>query len=175
MKISIANYYDADRRTAVAGEDIPLGAVIKISAGAVGVSGSPLRKANIVANADAALLVAGNYGVAFKVSGDPLAVTASTVTADSGKDLGSRIVSIKSGDLMVEVRKGAILEYDPGLLHSSLDPARAGTLPTVGQALGVLGGLFATAAATTSGSGITSPVIARVYNTQGGKVRVELV
>lgn len=164
MLLHIANYADASRRTAIAGEAIALGAVIKLNANAAGE-----RQALTVADGDAALLVSGNYGVALKVSNQMLQVSASD---DVPTEFGTRLVEIKSGDAIVEVAKGAVLEYDPSLLHSSLDPARAGALPSVGQALGIKGGLFCTAG---TGGAITSPVIGRVFGLVGNKVRIELV
>lgn len=165
MKLHIANFYDAPRHTAVAGEDIALGAVIKISAATSGE-----RKAMQLTDADSAQLVKGKYGVALKVSADQYQV--SEVVSGVPTEWGSRVVAIKSGDYIVQVAPGAILEYDPSLLHSSLDPANGGALPAVGDALGVKGGKFCTAG---TASAITSPVIGRVFDVLGGKVRIELV
>lgn len=162
MKLHIANFYDAQRHTAVAGEAIALGAVIKI------VNQNGARKALTVADADAALLVAGNYGVAFKVPTEPLSVTTTTAPAA----WGNRTLTIASGDYIVQVDRGAILEYDVALLHDSLNPNNGGALPAAGAALGVKGGKFCTAA--TSGA-ITSPVVGRVFDIIGSKVRIQLV
>lgn len=159
MLLTIANFYEADRRTAVAGEAIAMGAVIKISD-----DGKGARKANTVQDADAALLVAGKYGVALKVSNDPLQVSSSTVPSE----MGSRIVAINSGDFIVEVRKGAILEYDVSLLDASITAANV----VVGEALAVKSGKFCKS---NVAGAITSPVIGRVFNVHNGKVRVELV
>lgn len=165
MKLHIANFYDAPRHTAFAGEAIALGAVIKIDQGAAGE-----RRALQLTDADSAQLVAGKYGVAVKVSADDLQVSESLYGVPS--EWGSRIVAISSGDAIVQVGKGAIIEYDPSLLHASLDPANGGALPTVGTALAVKGGKFCTAA---TASAITSPVVGRVFDVLGGKVRIELV
>lgn len=165
MKLHIANFYDAPRHTAFAGEDIDLGAVIKISASAAGE-----RMAMQVTDSDSAELVAGKYGVAVKVSVDQLQVSETLYGVPA--EWGSRVVEIKSGDAIVQVGKGAIIEYDPSLLHDSLNPAEGGTLPAIGAALGVKGGKFSTAA--TSGA-IASPVVGRVFDVLGGKVRIELV
>lgn len=164
MLLHIANYFDSSRRTAIAGEAIPLGSVIKLSAAPNGD-----RLAQVVADADSALLVAGNYGVAMKISTERLQVTK---TSNVPQDWGSRLVTIASGDAIMEVARGAILEYDPSLLHTSLNPAAGGALPAVGAALAVKGGKFC--AAGTSGA-IASPVIARVHGLVGSKVRIELV
>lgn len=170
MLIHIANYFDADRRSALAGEDLPLGAVCAVSAGTGTAAGNRVLT-KVTAAGD---LKPGKFGVAFKVSSDPLQVTSSTVNADSHADLGSRVVAIKSGDQIVEVREGAIVEYHPSLLDDSLNPAAAspGTLPAIGDALGIKAGKWCAAGA--SGA-ITSPVVGRVYDVVGGKVRVELV
>jgi hypothetical protein len=165
MKLHIANFMDATRHTAVAGEDIALGAVIKIGTNAAGE-----RLALTVADADAALLVAGKYGVAFKVSVDQLQVTESLYGVPS--EWGSRVVAIKSGDAIVQAAPGAIIEYDPTLLHDSLNPAASGALPIVGEALAIKGGKFCKA---NVASAITSPVVGRVFDVLGGKVRIELV
>jgi|NOAtaT_7_FD_contig_51_2529103_length_2017_multi_5_in_0_out_0_2 uncharacterized protein with ACT and thioredoxin-like domain len=165
MKLHIANFYDAPRHTAVAGEDIALGAVIKISANAAGE-----RKALTVGDSDSAELVDGKWGVAAKVSVDQLQVSESLFGVPT--EWGSRVVAIKSGDAIVQVAKGAIIEYDPSLLHTSLNPAASGALPVVGEALAIKGGKFCKA--NVSGA-ITSPVVGRVFDVLGGKVRIELV
>lgn len=165
MLIHIANYFDADRRSALAGEDLPLGAVCKVAGNASG--DRVLTK--VAAAGD---LVPGKFGIAFKVSSDPLQVTSSTANADARADLGNRVVAIKSGDQIVEVREGAIVEYAPSLLDDSLNPAEGGTLPDVGEALGVVNGLWCDATAV---GAIVAPVVGRVYDVVGGKVRIELV
>ena len=165
MKLHIANFYDAPRHTAFAGEDIDVGAVIKISAGPAGE-----RLAHQVTDADAAQLVAGKYGVAAKINTNPLAVSETLYGVP--EEWGSRVATIKSGDAIVQVAPGAILEFDPSLLHDSLNPAEGGTLPVVGAALAVKAGKFAAAG---TGGAIASPVVARVFDVLGGKVRIELV
>lgn len=164
MLLHIANFADASRRTVTAGSAIALGSIIVAS----DVNG--VRTVNAVADGEAAKLVAGNYGVALKLSKLQLQVT--SVIGSIPEDFGSRLTSIKSGDAIVEVAPGAIMEYDVSLLHASLDPARGGALPAAGAALGIKSGLFCTAA--TAGA-ITSPVVGRVHEVIGGKVRVELV
>jgi hypothetical protein len=164
MLLHIANFEDAPRRTATAGSAIPMGAVTVAS------SVAGVRILNPVANAQAALLVPGNYGVALKVSKLMLQVT--SVTGSIPADFGSRLTAIVAGDSIVEVGRGAILEYDVSQLHASLAPTRAGTLPVAGTALAIVGGLFCTVA---TASAIVTPVIGRVFDVVGGKVRVELV
>lgn len=163
MLLHISNYYDADRRSAIADADLTLGAVHFIDG-----TGAD-RKAHPVTDSDAAKLVAGNYGVSFKVSTDPEQVTSTDVPIEIA---GSRIVAIKSGDQMVDVRKGAILEYDVSLLHNSLVTAGAFN-GGIGDALAIKGGVFCKA--TGVSGAITTPVIARVYNIVNGKPRIELV
>lgn len=165
MRLQIANFFDAPRRTAVAGESIPVGAVIKISAATDG-----SRKAMTLTDSDSAQLVYGKYGVAVKVSALQYQVTQTLFGVPA--DWGNRIVTISSGDYIVEVGRGAILDYEVALLHDSLNPANGGTLPAAGDALAVKGGLFC--AASTNGA-ITSPVVARVFDVLGGRVRIELV
>lgn len=162
MKLHIANYLEADRRTAIAGEALALGAIVKISGNA-----KNQRVARAV-TAQADLQKPGAYGIAFKVSSDPLQVTSSTVPSE----MGNRIVSIASGDFIVECRKGTIMEYDPSLLDASLDPARGGTLPTPGQDLGVKGALPST---TGAAGAIATPVVLRCYDVVNNKVRIELL
>lgn len=163
MLLHIANYMDADRLTAKAGEALTLGQVVKVT----GVSG--VRTLTFVRDAEAAALVAGRFGVAFKVSSEELQVATSTVPVDFA---GSRLNAIASGDWIALVGPGAILEYDLSILHASLDPARAGVLPAIGDALGVKDGLFCRA---NVASAIVSPVIGRVYDILAGKVRVQLL
>lgn len=168
MPIHIANFYDADRRTAVCAQTggLTMGMLIKVSD-----DGAGGRKALQVQDADTALLVAGNYGIAYKVVADAFQVNSSTANATL---TGSRIVTIASGDNIVEVRRGAIVEYSADLLHSSLDPARSGALPVVGAALAIKSGQWCT---TGTGGAITSPVCGRVYqvNSSANKVLVEIV
>ena len=168
MLLHIANLAEADRRTVVAGEDLALGAVVIASEN--GTTGA--RKVMLITAATE--LKKGVAGVAWKVSADADQVTSSTANTDSSADLGSRIVTISEGDLIVQVRKGAIMHYDVSLLHSSLDPARAGTLPSPGDALAIdaTTGLFCKADVV---GAFTSPVFGVCYETFGTtKVRIEL-
>lgn len=162
MLIHVANWYDADRRSALAGSAFALGSVCVATAGAKGD-----RVVNPVAS-DADIAKTGAVSIVIKVSSDPLQVDASTVPSE----MGTRIVTIKSGDQVVECRPGSIVEYHPSLLDASLDPARAGTLPTVGQSLGVKGGL---PCALGAASALVAAPILKVYDVVGGKVRVELL
>lgn len=161
-KLHIANFFDAPRWTVRAGAALAEGQVIRI------VNQNGERTALPVADGDAALLVAGNYGVAFKVNVDPLGVTESTAPAA----FGDRTVSLDSGDYVGMVDRTGIVEYDVSLLHDSLNPNNGGALPVAGAALGVKDGLFCTVG---TGSAITSPVIGRVFDVLGSKVRVLIV
>ena len=164
MLLHIANFADSNRQTVTAGADIPLGSVV-VASDVAGV-----RTVNAVGDAQSALLVKGNYGIAFEVS--KLQLQVSSVVGTIPADFGTRLVAIKSGDLIAEVKPGAIMEYDVSLLHSSLDPNRSGALPVAGAALGIKGGLFCTVG---TASAITSPVVGRVNEVVGGKVRIELL
>jgi hypothetical protein len=160
--LHIANFLDAKRWTVKAGEDIALGAVIRIA------NEGGQRVAFQVTDADAALLVAGNYGVAYKVNADPLAVTSSTAPAS----FGDRVNPPVSGDLIVQVDRDGILEYDVSLLHDSLNPNEGGALPEAGETLAIKDGLFCDAGV---GSAITSPVVGRVFDIIGSRVRIQIV
>ena len=162
MTIHVANLFEADRRTALAAEAITQGMLIKISD-----DGNGVRKALKVADADAALLVPGNYGVAYKVTSDEFEVSSSTVLDDQ-----SRVLAIASGDAIVELGRGSKIEYSADLLHSSLDPARSGATATVGQTLAVKSAQWCT---TGTGSAITSPVVGRVHAVRGTTVVIELL
>jgi hypothetical protein len=165
MKLHIANFYDAPRHTVLAGQDIAVGAVILVGPGANG-----MREAVQCTDADEDLLVKGNYGIAFKVSVNPLQV--SEVLYGVPLEWGSRMTVINEGDLIGQAAPGAILQYDPSLLHASLDPARGGVLPAVGDALAIKGGLPARANVTDA---ITEPVVLRCFDVLAGNVRIELV
>lgn len=172
QKLQIANYQDSDRRTVIAGQAMSVGDVIKI----ISDTSSTLvgqRKAVLV-TAAADVQNAGQWGVAFKVSSDPFAVSTSTVNSA----LGTRITTIASGDLIVECRRGTILEYDNSLLHSSLDPDNGGTTPTVGTSLGIntsSGAKWSSAAQTSLTNVGTTIHVGRVFKVFGKKVLIELV
>lgn len=173
MAINIANFFDADRRSAKAGETMSIGMVVKVrtTAETALYTGSE-RELMKLANGDSALMVAGGVGVVYKVSANADQVDTTTLTAAQLANMGDRRVTIASGDQVVEVRRGAIIEYAMSDLDASLDTARGGALPVAGAALGVVGSLFC---ATTAGSAITSPVLGKCYAVRGGKILVELV
>lgn len=162
MLVHVANWYEADRRSATAGAALPMGGVCVATGDA-----NNNRVLNVAAS-DADLAKTGQVSIVIKVSSDPLQVDKSTVPSE----MGNRIVTIKSGDAVVECRAGSIIEYAPEALDASLDPARGGTAPVVGQKLGVKAGLPCSLAA--SGALIAAPIL-EVYNLVGGKVRVELL
>lgn len=161
-KLHVANFYDAPRWTVKAGASLAEGQVIRI------VNQNGVRTALPVADGDAALLVAGNYGVAFKVNADPLGVATSTAPAA----FGDRTLQLNSGDFIVQLDRDAIVEYDVSLLHDSLNPNEGGALPVAGAALAVKDGLFC---AVGTGGAIASPVVGRVFDILGSKVRVIIV
>lgn len=158
--LHIRNYREANRLTAKAGEVIPVGSIVKV------VNDSGLRKAMKLTNADAASLVEGNFGLAFKVSDEPLEVTSSTAPAKTGL----RVDSIASGDYIV-VATNCFVEFAPSFLDDTLNPAEGGTLPTVGDKLEILDGKLCEAGTATA---ITTPIIARVYEVVGGLVTVHI-
>lgn len=161
--IHIANFLESDRLSAKAGETMTQGMVVKVRSDLKG--GRELMK---VANGDSALLVAGNYAIIYKVSTEAAQVISSTAPAA----LGDRTVTIVSGDQVVEVRRGAKVEYTADLVDASLDPARAGTTPTPGDKLEIVGALWCKAGTSSS---ITSPICGRVLRVFGTNFVVELV
>jgi hypothetical protein len=158
--IHIANYATADRWSAIADEDMPLGCLVTMEALAGGG-----RKAAMVNAAND--LVAGNYYIAFKVSTDAMAVSKSTAALK----LGDRTLSIKAGDQIVLVAPGAIVEYDATLLDASLNPAAGGTLPAVSAKLAIKGAKWA---ATNAASAIADPLVGEVFDVFSNKVQVLL-
>lgn len=160
MAVTVLNFYDADRRTAVADETMALGDVVKI----VVAASDGQRHCSKLGDTDDALALVGNVGVVFKVAGTQDQVQSSTAAAATGL----RTVSIAANDLVVVLRGGAIIEYNIADLDASL------SAPTVGQTLGVSGSKFATVAAATS-AGVTSPVIGRIFMVNGTKVAIEIV
>jgi len=167
--LHVANFFEAPRYTAKADGAIAMGQVTKL----IGVSGND-RLLLALEDADAALLVEGNYGVAYKVSEDPDQVQTTTgfFGAPVPAPTRDRVPAIVSGDLMVELRPGCLIEYTAGLLHDSLNPGAAGTTPSVGDALEIKDGLFAEVGTT---GAITSPIIGRTYKVFGTNVIVELL
>jgi len=160
---SIVNFKYADLKTAKAAADMAaLGMVCKVTL----VNGA--RTLTVLGDTDDALVVSGNYAVAMKYGTDAYEVD--TTTADTALT-GDRRVSIKQGDLIVEARKGTILEYDASEVDASLDPNRAGALPTDTDTLGVKGGLWCTNAAA-SPTGIQN--VAKVHSVSGTKIKIEL-
>lgn len=159
--LHIANYEAADRWSAIAGEDMPLGCLVSMEP----LAGGGRKAMKVDAAAD---LVAGNYYIAFKVSTDAMAVSKSTAPAK----LGDRTLSIANGDQIVLVAPGAIVEYDATLLDDSLNPAAAGTLPAVSAKLGVKASKFCATGA--GGGAIVDPLVAEVFDVFGTKVQVLL-
>jgi hypothetical protein len=169
-KLHIANYQEAPRWSCVAAADMQLGEVIKITTGTV-VGQRYCTRVAVAADVQSQ----GQWGIVTKVSADPFQVSTSSVPAD----LGNRIVSISTGDNVVQIAAGAIIEFDRSLFHSSLDPDRGGTLPTVGASLGVniaTGKALLSTAGATGLTGVGTTInVARVFRTFGTKVLVQLV
>lgn len=162
-QLHIANFFECDRLSAVAWETMTPGMIVKVSD-----TGTGERKLLKLANADSAELVAGKYAIVTKEMVDAEEVTVSTASAATGV----RTVSIASGDAVLELRRGVQVEYPADLLHSSLDPARAGTTPSVGDKLEIKDSL---PCAVGTASAITSPIVLRVTRVFGTSVVVELV
>lgn len=162
MLLHVANYFEADRRSAVAGNDLPMGTVCAVTTNAAG--DRVLNAVTVVGD----IQKTGAYGIALKVSADPLQVDVTSVPVEL---LGNRVVTIKSGDRIVECRRGSIMEYSPTICDASLDPARAGALPNAGDSLGIKAGLPSTLGAA---GAIISTVVLRCYNVVNGKIRIEL-
>lgn len=163
MLLHVANYFEADRRSAVAGNDLPMGSVCAVTTNAAG--DRVMNAVTVVGD----LAKTGAYGIALKVSADPLQVDVTSVPVEL---LGNRVVTIKSGDRIVECRRGSIMEYSPTICDASLDPARAGALPIAGDSLGVKAGLPCTLGA--GGGALISTLVLRCYNVVNGKIRIEL-
>lgn len=162
-QLHISNFFECDRLSAVAAETMTPGMIVKVSD-----NGSGERKLLKLGNGDAAELVAGKYAIVTKELLDANEVSTSTASAASGV----RTVSIVSGDAVLELRRGTVVEYPADMLHSSLNPALGGTTPAAGDKLEIVGSL--PCAAGTS-SAITSPIVLRVLRVFGTTVAVELV
>lgn len=159
MAFHVANFYDAPRFSARAGEAMDHGMVVKVSDW-----GNGERKLMKLANSDAAALSGDQYAVVTKFSTEPNQVMSSTAPSR----LGSRITTISSGDHVVELRKGAIMEYSLDALHSSV----TSTPPVVGDGLTVKDSLFCIAG--TSGQA-SAQVVGKVFRIFGTRYLIELV
>ena len=170
MPLHVANFYECDRISAVAAAGLTVGMVVTVTD-----DGAGQRLLTQMANG--AAIVKGCYAIVAKELVDPYEVVASTATADTG----FRTVSINAGDNVLELRRGVKAEYSPDMFDASLDPARSGTLPTVGQQLGVKNGLWCTTTvATASGNAntTTTPIceVTRVFGSGStAKVVLELL
>lgn len=153
----IANFLEAPRYSARAGETLSLGMVCKELDW-----GNGEKKLLKLGTGDAAYLSGDKYVVVTKFSTDPGQVASSTAPSR----LGSRLVTISSGDHVVACYPGSIMEYSTDLLDASL------TTFAVGDSLKVKDGKFAAANA----SGVVSDqVIAKVFRVFGTKVLIELI
>jgi hypothetical protein len=164
----IANLSASQGYPAIATANTTPGMICKVTD-----TGNGKRTLTPIANNESALLVSGGYGVAIKYSTDPAEVTVSSAPSE----WGNRLNVIYAGDVILEARKGAIIEYTAAELDDSLNPdaTTPGTLPTAGQALGIKGSKFATITAATA-TGIPSPVVGKVLTVNGkNEIRIELV
>lgn len=175
--IQVTNWKYADIGTGVAAANQAVqGMVCKVT------DSSGKRLLTVLTDTDDALVFSatyvnsGNYAVAMKVDTDanevdfanPDGLAASVGTAN-------RFVTIRAADLIMEVRRGSKIEYSADLVDASLDPARSGATPAVGDSLGVKGGKWATVAAATATGIMPVPAIARVHKVFGTNFVVELV
>ncbi len=159
MLVSIANLFEADRISAVAGEALTNGMAVSLENTA-----GTRRVMKVDALAD---LKPGKCGIVWKVSVDPAAVDSSTTPTS----WGSRILSIDNGDDVVLVQEGAYVTYDVAVMDASLDSARGGAAPAVGDRLGLKAGLFSTMGAA---SALITSTIGRVFEVSGTQVTVEI-
>jgi hypothetical protein len=162
--IHVQNFYECDRLSAVAGETMSTGMVVKVSDNTKGE-----RKLLKLLDADTPVL--GKYAIVTKELVDPFEVISSTATSDTG----IRTVSIASGDAVLELRRGVKVLMSLDLFDASLDPARSGTLPAVGDQLKVKGSLLCSSGT----AGAVATLIAEVLRVYGSgstaQVAVELL
>ncbi len=162
----VVNFKYADMETATAGAAMNIGDIGLVTEGATG----DIRQVDPIGDTDDLLVLEGNVGVVIKFPADALEVATSTAQPSTG----DRVPSIATGDLVVLVGKGAILEYDADELDDSLNPGQGGTTPTLGDDIGISSAKFSDIATAVS-AGIAVPVIARVHKLFGTKVQIKLV
>lgn len=155
----IENFFECDRLSAVAGEAMSTGMIVKVSD-----TGAGERKLMKLLDADTPAV--GNYAIVTKELVDPYEVAVTTAPSDTG----IRTVSISTGDAVLELRRGTKVRMSLDLLDASLDPARAGTLPAVGDQLKVKGSLLCGSAVV----GAVATLIARVNRVYGSGATAEL-
>lgn len=156
MYFHIANFFEAPRYSARAGETLAQGMVCKVLDW-----GNGEQKLLKLGSGDAAYVSGGKYAVVAKFDTDPGQVASSTAPAS----YGSRVVTISSGDHVVACYEGSIMEYSTDLLDASL------TSFAVGDSLTVVDGKWAApgTAGQTSGQ-----AIGEVFRVFGTKVLIEL-
>jgi hypothetical protein len=157
MSFHIANFLEAPRYSARAGEAMPLGSVCKVLDW-----GNGEQKLLKLGTGDAAYLSGSNYAVVTKFSTDPNQVASSNVPAS----YGSRVVAIASGDHVVACYPGSIMEYTSDLLDASL------SAPHVGDDITVKDGKFCLAG--TAGQA-SAQIVATVFRVFGTKTLIELL
>jgi hypothetical protein len=170
MAIAILNYDESDRRSARAGADnMEIGDVVQViddpdTAGA--------RKA-IPAGNTGTTLVRTAVGILWKVRMDGRrVVTTTSLSTKQLRDLGDARTYVDSGDQIVVVRSGAIIEFDEDSCHSSLYTTN---LPNVdvGDLIVIKDSKIAKSG--TSSANTTPNPFAYVYAVSGAKIFVELV
>ncbi len=168
MAIAILNYDEADRRSARAGEDdMEIGNVVQVID-----DGSGGRKA-ILAGDTGTTLSPTAVGILWKVRMDGRRVTTTTdLTTVQLRDLGDARTYVDSGDQVVVVRKGAIIEFDEDSCHASLYTSNVPNV-VVGAKLVIKDAKIAKSG---TGSANTTPdPFAFVYAINGAKIFAELV
>jgi hypothetical protein len=161
--LHIANYFECDRVSAVANSALVIGSVCKVTDDGKG----QRLLTPLTATGD---LVKGKYCIVTKESVDPFEVTDSTIPATLA---GNRIVTIASGDNVLELRRGVKVEYSADLLDDSLNPANGGATPLVGDQLAIKGSKWAASGA--SGVVGSSAGTGEVFRVFGTHVIVELL
>lgn len=166
MAMHIANYQTAQRLTAVALESMTSGMVVKVAAEVSG-------QAGLLKLADGDTAAAGKYGIVMKVDVRAEAVETTSIASTNARLGGQTRLSesIVSGELVVLVGRGAIAAYKAADLHSSLDAARSGATPTVGDVIKVKDAQFCSSG--TGGANASVPAVVREM--RGTDVLIELL
>jgi hypothetical protein len=165
MAMKILNLFESDRRSCIAGEDLEIGQVIRIAD-----DGEGEREAFAAADGDT--LKETTTGLAWKVKMDGRRlVTTTSLTAKQLRTFGDARTYLDSGDQMVIVRKGAIVELEEEDVHASLYTSSVPNV-VVGDTLVVKDGLLAKSG---TASANTSLDFARVYRVHGTSIFVELI
>ena len=160
--IHVTNWKYADIGTGVAAADMDQGTICLVS------NSSGKRLLTPVLDTDDANTLAGVYCIAMKIGTDADQVDSSTANVTV---TGDRTVNIKANDVIMEVRRGAKVEYSADLLDDTLNPAQGGTTPVAGATLGILGGKWCAVGS----NALTGVRIGVVDHVRGTNVVVELL